>query len=85
MTIELSLPNQEEMILKHLLAHQSASVYELQHLGVKHPSTAIHKLVGKGIPIHRFNQATHEVDGYIIYSHYRYKLDKTGIWGGLAE
>ena len=82
MTIEISLPNQEEIILRHLLTHQSASVYELQKLGVKHPPTAIHKLVSKGIPIHRYNQATHEIQGHVIYSHYRYKLDKAGVWGG---
>lgn len=85
MTIEISLPNQEEIILKHLLTNQCASVYELQQLGVRYPSAVINKLVGKGIPIHCYNQETHEVEGHVIYSHYRYQLDKTGIWGGLVE
>ncbi len=83
MTIELALPNQEEIILKHLLDHHSASMFELQELGVRNPSNVIRKLkVDKKLPIFRRSVKTHQIDGNIIYAHYRYFIDKEGIWGG---
>lgn len=83
MTIEIALPNQEEIILKHLLDHHSASMYELQELGVKNPSRVISTLVeDKEIPIRRYRVKTHRIEENIVYSHYRYFIDKTGIWRG---
>lgn len=64
----------ERFLLQHLLIIDSASVYEIQKIGVSNPSLVVSLLRAKGFVIETYYEATHEVNSQIVYGHYRYKL-----------
>ena len=69
-----SMTRTECYLLNYLYFNTSASTYELMKMGIKYPTQILCDLKMRGFKITRFYQQTHEVNGQIIYGHYRYKL-----------